>query len=355
MRRSEVYLPGLNGIRAIAAIAVIFSHIGIGLQAYGMKSFGEYALADYGVTFFFGLSGFLITYLLMKEKDKLKDISIKKFYIRRILRIWPLYYFALVITILILGLKANEISWMYFAMMPNIAYISGMKMKLLGHYWSVGVEEQFYLFWPWFVKIIKKPLLIISLFAVLFFVSKIIVNLYAPQSSVMSFLHKTRFDCLALGGIAATLLLKRNALFLMICKSKIAEIASWVVILLIALGKFHILSVLNHEVATIVILVIIINQVDNSKKLISLENKVFDYLGKISYGLYIYNPLVIYLVSLVLKNYHSSNHFLNLIAIYVVNIFFIIVVSHLSYFYFEKQFLKFKEKFAVIKSKSSAL
>lgn len=354
MIRSEIYLPGLNGIRAIAAIAVIFSHIGLALHLYDMKSFGEYALADYGVTFFFGLSGFLITYLLIKEKDKLKDIDVKKFYIRRLLRIWPLYYFVLVITILILGLRSNEISWMYFAMMPNVAYISGMKMKLLGHYWSVGVEEQFYLFWPWFVKKFRKPFLIISLFAILFFLLKVIFNFYAPQSFLMSFLHKTRFDCLALGGIAASLLLKRNHLFLLICKSKISEIISWVTICLIAIGKYHIFSVLNHEVATLAILVIIINQVDNPKKIISLENKVFDYLGKISYGLYIYNPIIIYLVSPVLKNYLSSNKYFNLIAIYVVTIFFVIVVSHLSYFYFEKQFLKLKDRFSVIKSKSSA-
>lgn len=351
---NKIYLPGLNGIRAIAAVAVIISHIGLALNLYGLKNFGEYALADYGVTFFFGLSGFLITYLLIKEKNKTRDINVKKFYVRRLLRIWPLYYFGLVITIILLGMNSSQISWMYFLMMPNVAYILGMKMKLLGHYWSVGVEEQFYLFWPWFVKKVKNPLLIMMIFAIMFFVIKVIVNFYIPKSVFMSFLHKTRFGCLALGGISAVLLLDRNDLFLRICKNKISEIISWMTVFLIAINKYHLFSVLNHEVATLAILVIIINQVDNPKKLISLENKVFDYLGKISYGLYIYNPLVIYLVSLLLRKVIHDQSVLNIVIIYSITILAVIVVSHLSYFYFETQFLKFKEKFAVVKSKSSA-
>lgn len=66
----SIYLPGLNGIRAIAAISVIISHIGLNLKLYNLSNFGGYAIANFGVTMFFALSGFLITYLLLKEKRK---------------------------------------------------------------------------------------------------------------------------------------------------------------------------------------------------------------------------------------------------------------------------------------------
>src|SRR5690349_15528394 len=103
-----IYLPGLNGLRAIAALAVVISHTTVALSDYGLnnKIFGESSdgratglkLAGYGVTIFFTLSGFLITYLLLKEKE-LGTIKIKNFYIRRILRIWPLYYGYLILAL----------------------------------------------------------------------------------------------------------------------------------------------------------------------------------------------------------------------------------------------------------------
>ena len=86
----KLHLKGLNGIRAIAAVSVVLSHVALpGIKLPYVLSIG--GLAQYGVTIFFTLSGFLITYLLFKEKEQ-TAISIRKFYIRRILRIWPLYF-----------------------------------------------------------------------------------------------------------------------------------------------------------------------------------------------------------------------------------------------------------------------
>src|SRR5271155_5691395 len=99
--KQAVYFSGLNGLRAIAALSVVFSHTTTSLNQFGLNPFiyGKFPdgttkttlLAAFGVTIFFALSGFLITYLLLEEK-KTKEINIKNFYIRRILRIWPLYY-----------------------------------------------------------------------------------------------------------------------------------------------------------------------------------------------------------------------------------------------------------------------
>jgi peptidoglycan/LPS O-acetylase OafA/YrhL len=91
-KENKIYLPGLNGLRAIAAFGVLFSHVNLGIEAYGLPIRKTSDLAGFGVTIFFALSGFLITYLLLKEKEQFNTINIKNFYVRRILRIWPLYF-----------------------------------------------------------------------------------------------------------------------------------------------------------------------------------------------------------------------------------------------------------------------
>lgn len=359
-KSKSIYLPGLNGIRAIAAIAVIISHIGIRMEYYGLPNFGGYALASFGVTMFFALSGFLITYLLLKEKEKTHRIAVKKFYVRRILRIWPLYYFYLILTLVIIGFDFNEYGWMYFFLLPNVPFalnvsgVLGATLPYLGHYWSVGVEEQFYAFWPWVVKKSQKIFRIMLVFAVAFFAFKLILTLINAPKFIITLVNYTRFGCLALGGIAAYLLISRNQLFLKISQNKLVEISAWLIVLLIAFNKFHLFSIIDHEIVTVATIVIMINQVNNPRRIISLENRVFDYLGKISYGLYIYNPLVIYLISIPLSKVIHDNSPGNIILIYGVTILTVILISHLSYFYFEKSILKFKDKFAVVKSKSSA-
>lgn len=146
-----VYLPGLNGLRAIAALAVVISHITLGLGEFGLnnKLFGTdlegnasgLNLAGYGVTIFFTLSGFLITFLLLKEKEEAK-LKIKEFYIRRILRIWPLYYlyFAIcLIAMLCYGLTVNIFSIpFYIFLAANVPFILGgtlpcLSLHTIGH------------------------------------------------------------------------------------------------------------------------------------------------------------------------------------------------------------------------------
>lgn len=99
MNNKVVYLPGLNTIRFIAAFTVIINHIELFKRNFNQSNFlniaAIFSMGRLGVVLFFVLSGFLITYLLLLEKDKFKTIDIKRFYIRRALRIWPLYYLLL--------------------------------------------------------------------------------------------------------------------------------------------------------------------------------------------------------------------------------------------------------------------
>jgi len=134
----KIHLSGLNGLRAIAAMGVVVSHITLALGSFSLNPyiFGRAAdnspkgfiLAGFGVSIFFSLSGFLITYLLLLEKEK-AEINVPYFYMRRVLRIWPLYYIALAAAVLIMfsyGLDIRQLSsslpfYVFFA--ANIPFV----------------------------------------------------------------------------------------------------------------------------------------------------------------------------------------------------------------------------------------
>lgn len=354
----KLYLPGLNGLRAIAASAVIISHIVRSLDMFGLVKGKGYDLGSFGVTIFFTLSGFLITYLLLCEKQQNNAIDIKKFYLRRILRIWPLYFTYLIIVLLYVHFKINSEIWYYIFIVPNVQFalnaaIGGtLFIPFIGHYWSLGVEEQFYAFWPWIVKKVKNLNYFILLFIIIFFLLKITLSLTNSLRNLQVFLHYTRFGCLAIGGFGAYLFYtKKDSLKFL--NHPIFELSAWLVIILIAFKKFHLFSILDHEIVAVVTFVIIHNQINNPKKIISLENKLLDYLGKISFGMYIYNPLLIAIVAGFLSKISYINRSIYLILIYCSVFISVILISHISYNGFEIKFLKFKEKFTTVPSASS--
>lgn len=360
----KIYLPGLNGIRAIAALAVLFSHTNNRLDFYNMPKGVLYDLASYGVTMFFTLSGFLITFLLLKELEKTGTIDIKKFYIRRVLRIWPLYFLYLIIVVLFTGIE--NIKWpilFYFLMLPNfvnsfrsiinVSLGSKMTSMMVGHYWSLGVEEQFYAFWPWIVRKSKYLLKILIFFPIAFVLLKLALNLFHAPYSILVFVNYTRFGCMLLGGLGAYMFFHHREKMVFFNKKGV-EIVIWLFFVVVALNKFHLTSVIDHEIISIFTLGIIFNQVNNPSKIFSLENKIFDFLGKISFGIYVYNPLVIFLLAYVINPLEIQNSLFKTMIIYVVVFSAVILISHLSYKYFEKPFLKIKMKYTTIKSAASS-
>src|SRR5918998_5183317 len=104
--QTKVYFPGLNGLRFFAAMLVVFGHVELLKEYHGYSNIHSnlavYELGRMGVTFFFVLSGFLISYLLFAEQKSAGTISIRKFYIRRVLRIWPLYFLIVILAFFVL-------------------------------------------------------------------------------------------------------------------------------------------------------------------------------------------------------------------------------------------------------------
>lgn len=362
----KVYLKGLNGIRAIAALAVVFAHtnhasadFGLPFQLLNTIKSGQpapYKLAIYGVTMFFSLSGFLISYLLCKERETVK-IDIKKFYIRRALRIWPLYYtYLLVAIVTLLCFKIpfdayTSIYYVFFA--ANIPYILGTSYYLLIHFWSLGVEEQFYLIWPWFfkIKIEKLQFLTAALISIIIII-KCSIYITNPSSMLITVIDVIRVHCMMIGGLGAMLFYQKKVLFLKLITNKLVQLTCWIVMLLVAVNEYHIASIVDNEILAVVTCIIVIGQA-TGKGLINLENRFFDFLGRISYGIYVIHPLVIFFLSKLLFKI-TTNDIVNFILIYSAVYLVTILISYLSYNYFESIFLKIKrKKFTVVQSSAS--
>ncbi|GAA4734097.1 hypothetical protein GCM10023229_10280 [Flavisolibacter ginsenosidimutans] len=306
----------------------------------------------YGVVIFFTLSGFLITYLLLAEKQK-QTVDIKKFYVRRILRIWPLYYLylALVFICLFCFKQAYPPVLPYYLLFAaNVPYLLRTPLPFAQHYWSLGVEEQFYLFWPWLVKKWNKSLLtvILSLIA-LILIAKLSIHFFFHLDWGQIVIDGFAFHCMMIGGATAILYKNGNSLFLKLTDNKISQTVAWLFILAVLINRFHIASILDREIISVVTAVIIIGQVNTKNRLINLEQKGFDFLGKISFGIYIYHPLVIFLTSKLLGPL-AMPALPKYLLVYLTVSGLTILIAHLSYNYFESYFLRLKERFAVVKS-----
>jgi peptidoglycan/LPS O-acetylase OafA/YrhL len=360
-----LYFSGLNGLRAIAALAVVFSHINLALDTFGIdfSLFGKtvagqargYSLATYGVTIFFVLSGFLITYLILAEKDK-QEIDIKKFYIRRILRIWPLYYLYLALALIALLYFSKPFDkWLVFYYVffsANIPFFLNTGILLLHHYWSIGVEEQFYIFWPWIMKKIKQPIPVIILMIVIQLALRLILSLRSPESLLTNIFIVNRFDCMMIGGLGAIFYKNNRQFFLKLLDNKISQIAAFLILGLLILDKFNINSIVGHFIISITTLTLIVGQINRKNRIINLDLQVFDFLGKISFGIYIYHPLIIFLLSLFFRKLNVPPVY-NVILIYIIVFSLTITIAYLSYRLFESKFIRMKYKFAIIKSSGS--
>jgi peptidoglycan/LPS O-acetylase OafA/YrhL len=359
-----IYLSGLNGLRAIAALAVLFSHITGELTSFGLNSFvfGKHPdgtpkatlLAGFGVTIFFALSGFLITYLLLQEYKATNSINIRNFYIRRVLRIWPLYYLYLglsLVTLILFNIDFEGSFILYYVFLAsNVPFILAQSTPFLGHYWSLGVEEQFYSFWPWIVKksksIVRTTVIIcislIFLKCVLRYMD--IVLHHGDITLPYTFIHVTRFHCMLIGALGAIFYSGRNQFFLRMTNNYLMQALSWLVIFLALINKFHIASFLDNEMIAVISVVLIIGQVEKDHRIINLENSALNFIGKISYGIYVIHPLVIFYLSRIIR-FSSEAFTLDYVLVYFSVFSITILLAFLSFEFFEKKFLLLKVKY----------
>jgi peptidoglycan/LPS O-acetylase OafA/YrhL len=379
---NKIYFPGLNGLRFIAAFIVIIDHTEQMKQIFGYtnnwNSSMEYYAGDLGVSLFFVLSGFLITYLLLKEKNQNNNkISVKDFYIRRILRIWPLYFLIIILGLFILPMIpflkipvwSDQLYYqfpikiiLFFLVLPNAVFVLFPPIPFTSQSWSIGVEEQFYLIWAlilnktrkylfFFISIIITMIILTNIFN--FFVNRYIYLIdYKIAADIIIFLRffivKFKISCMAIGALGAYLLIFNKDKILKIVYRNELQIFAVIIIILSVIFKLKIRYVSN-EIFSLLFCFLIVNISSNKKSIIKLENIVFNFLGKISYGLYMYHPLSIVISIVTLKTIFNSikfNDFISNILLYSCCFLITIVLSTISYFLFEKFFLNLKVNFS---------
>ena len=328
---------------------------------FGLEPYGFYKtkMQSYAVILFFVLSGFLITWLLVKEKEKQGKINVRNFYMRRILRTWPLYYAVLMIGILLLffmpgqiyqGVKHNLLitALAYGFLIPNIASFFGYAPDLISVLWSVGAEEQFYAFWPMLVNNAKKLLDRIAGFLLIYLALKYLLTWLQIPYKAQSLMSYMPFDCMAIGGIAACLY-HSNSKALQVVYHPAMQVLAWAFLLVSVFYRpVHVplAGMLNTDIHAIIYAILILNVSTNKKTLVRLENKVLNFLGKVSYGIYGYHFIVLFLLSLWLKNTlpnlsNTAAHAIMFTGVISSTIF----IAWLSHRYFEAWFIKRKVQF----------
>ena len=373
--KNTLYFPNLNGIRFIAAFWVIVHHVEQFKEKFGFLNhhFSTRFIRMIGplsVFLFFVLSGFLITTLLLVEKEKTKTIDIASFYMRRVLRIWPLYFLTVILGLFILP----EISFLsipdetifirdnfaekiilYLFILPNVVTGVFKHIPYLSQNWSIGVEEQFYYFWPWIIRQTKttRLLMVMIVFFFFFYFLRSLTVLYMPEIGwwkyLNEFIKSLRITCMILGAIGAYFTyFHPNSQLIKIIFHKITQ---WILyISLISLLFFGVyIKGINQEFYALIFTLILMNLAKNPNSILSLENPVFDYLGKISYGMYMYHTIAVVIGVKVAMNFQQSDW-----VSYPIAYILTILISALSYQYFEKPFLKIKSRFTTVKSGKEA-
>ena len=356
----KVFFPNLDGLRFFAFLAVFFAHSFYteidAIKETPLWNFC-YTLARngvYGVNFFFVLSGFLITYLFLDEKDKTKTVDVKAFYIRRVLRIWPLFYAVIVVGFVIIPNLMHAIGepyeeksniFTYFFFINNLFPVPAT--AVLGVLWSVAIEEQFYLFWPlimFFTPAKRYPRVFFSLI-LLSFVFAIFYPGH-PEHTLYC------ISDLVLGSWLAYLAFNKSPLI-----DKIASIPKWSTLLIYIAGFAMIIThrSWNNEYFNPFLRIlfgmffafIIIDQNYGKHSVMKMSKSRFvTFWGKYTYGLYMTHFMVIYFIGKIMRTYYTKSLFDVLIVETVITFVFSLVVAYVSYTWFESPFLKLKEKFA---------
>ncbi|MGN0001878.1 MAG: acyltransferase family protein [Sphingobacterium composti] len=367
------FFPNLNSLRFFAAILVLIHHGEVIREKNSFLSFADWSFFQNGgsaVRFFFILSGFLITYLLLKEKVSTQKINIKSFYFKRVVRIWPLYFLLVAIGVIILPqlfqilhinyafpYSVNETWWMFLLFVPSLVTFR-YGSHLLEPLWSIGVEEWFYIIWAPLFKWFKTPLIFIYSIIVskIFLLFAIHINLIENET-IVHLIKTYSFESMAIGGLGAYFIFHTKLnLQQVYSKYKTTNFLLITATFIYLFLNKNIAPFINEYIFTdllfnqIVINILFLNIIIYCGVILSkkhwLNNKWLNIGGEISYGIYMYHMLVIFVCIHFLKNLLLPlNPYVSFICFYAFVIGGTITISYLSKRIFEDFFIKYKNRF----------
>lgn len=370
MNNSPLYFPNLDASRFFAFVIVILAHCFISVDEaiktsdmfVSVYKWGK--LGILGLDYFFVLSSFLISWNILSEKKKTGEFNIIKFLIRRTLRIWPLYFFILLLgygySFLFSGYNSTEplpelYYFLFFIINFYVIDHGSNFLFFLVFLWSISIEEQFYLFWAILIKFFKINLKWVSI--ALIIISVIFRFFHLDSSPTLYFHTVSTLGNFGVGGLIAYLSFNKTFLHTWIENVK-KEISAIIFITLLVsifcypwLIEFQYFKLFSKIYYSLFFGYYILEQSFAKDKLINpYKNKTITYIGKISYGLYCYHGVVITLLIKALMFFDYQETYWHTFLIYPVTIAIVtIIIAHLSYRYFESYFLQLKSnKFSVI-------
>lgn len=372
--RQRYYDPRIDGLRFLAFLAVFVAHALPGYeQAFSRFLHLSPALAAllaaairsgvFGVDLFFCLSAYLITRLLLREVALRGQLDVMAFYVRRTLRIWPLYFGFLILTLTVLdplipghGLKGSFAS-AYFLFAANWACaLHALPLSVAAPLWSVSIEEQFYLAWPLLVRW-ASPARLLRLSIILLVIasiSRLLLTLLSARHPALWCNTLARLDPIALGAILALvheerrlprlrlprvlLLAAAPIVWTVVARLSVVETApSWHAMWgypLVALGAVALISAATEPTGL-------------RSRWLALRPLV--YLGKISYGLYVFHLFAIRLTEHHVKL--GGSRLVEAAARVSLSFLLTVAMAALSYRFLEQPFLRWKSRFARVESR----
>jgi peptidoglycan/LPS O-acetylase OafA/YrhL len=359
------YRPELDVLRFFAFFMVFLSHVVPGDVAFFTEAHIPSRVADliismsaggaFGVDLFFTLSSFLITTLLLREKEAYGAINVTSFYVRRMLRIWPLYFvFLLIIAPAVQYIVPDEsMSLKYilaFALLAgNWACVFwGYPDSVSAPLWSVSIEEQFYLSWPFVLRRWADHLVMVTLaLLVVSCITRVYLIVHGaihPQIWCNSLARLDPFACGALLAVYTqrkSIALSPGARIILLC---------FAFAMLTAVGHYEDFSgtksLITFPAVTMACIALILSTLGMQMTPGTLLVTTFAYLGRISYGLYVFHWMFIASLGVPLAHEPFARVSRAVAALIVT-----IATAAGSYHFLEKPFLQWKEKFARIKSR----
>ncbi|MBI3220648.1 MAG: acyltransferase [Bacteroidetes bacterium] len=355
--KERVYFENLDALRVLAALAVMGEHITRNFYfpddpikkcfiiAISLDGSG----GEWGVTFFFVLSGFLITHLLLKEVKQNGSIHLATFYARRTLRIWPLYFVVLILGFIFhpffdASLMEKASPLLYSTFLANFDNIYGAwpQSGILGVQWSVAIEEQFYLLWPVvIILLIRHQKIFLTVVSLLIFISILFRLNGGHRYHTISAIAPLMMGA-ALAYIAINKKDWLDRLVVFLSRKRVV----WLYV------SFFLLIVLNYRLSSyfhwsdrvaiigfpIMAVVVLIEQTFSPNPCFQLgKSKLLSQLGKMSYGIYL-----LHMVAIILSEYVYHHYALSFWAAMCLIVLLTGSLVVLSYYLLEKPILKWR-------------
>jgi peptidoglycan/LPS O-acetylase OafA/YrhL len=352
--KKSSYFPSLNGVRAICALMVIKEHAGWKIDnAPQMLEWGFL-----GVDMFFVISGFLIVTLLLRERDRQGNIDLGQFYVRRTLRIFPIYYL-LVGLMFVLAVASYGHStktwdlykWSFPIFLLYLQDLVPISLGLLFHTWSLSMEEQFYLIWPSVERFFSRRLIVPTLLVLILlcqlvnfgYLAGALTAIYGPSGPLRPIFMIT-FTPILLGVLGA------HALHDPAVGRFVTRLLGnrWMPPLL--LGAAVLVCELSTQLQGVTRLAVhclfcllLVAMVINPRGIFSrtLQSRVMAYLGSISYGVYLYHTFILWALGRLCE---SRGVVLPPFAMFAIAAPLAIGVAAVSFRYFETPIMNIRHR-----------